>query len=179
MVAISKPTLRCVPVNAPREEFIEAIKCDGGCICTNYVTIEDVTAANAEVKPFLDSENLTQAKLFPLETRRCNWFPWTSPTCREKVFMHPLYQELGEYFLSSIDLTWHDERCTYYTSHPLRSAALGIDVRPNAVGQRLHRDDKMYHTRHTDATRTGWAEMMGLVSMFPVSEPQLKTALRV
>jgi ectoine hydroxylase-related dioxygenase (phytanoyl-CoA dioxygenase family) len=58
---------------------------------------------------------------------------------------------LGEYFLSSTDPTWYDEKCTYYTSHPLLSAALGIDVRPGAVGQRLHRDDKMYHTRHVEA----------------------------
>jgi hypothetical protein len=56
MVPIPKPTLQRIPVDAPIEEFIEAIKKDGGCICTDFVTPEDVAAANAEVKPFLDAD---------------------------------------------------------------------------------------------------------------------------
>lgn len=84
-------------------------------------------------------------------------------------------QELGEYFLSSTDPTWYDEKCTFYTSHPLLSAAMGMDVRPNAAGQRLHRDDKMYHTRHVDATRTGWTT--GRDDGFGVFVPGIKTTI--
>jgi hypothetical protein len=43
-------------VDEPIEKFIEVIKRDGGCICTNYVTPEEVAQANAEVKPFLDAD---------------------------------------------------------------------------------------------------------------------------
>jgi hypothetical protein len=52
MGSISPPQLRRIPVDAPIEEFIEAIKKDGGCICTNYVTPEEVAQANVEVKHF-------------------------------------------------------------------------------------------------------------------------------
>ncbi|RDW80654.1 hypothetical protein BP5796_05352 [Coleophoma crateriformis] len=156
MAPIIKPTLRRLPVDAPLEDFIDAITKDGGCVCTNYVTPEEVAQANAEVKPWLDKDKPWKGKLFPPETRRCNRLLWRSKTCREKFFMHPLYQALARHFLSSTDPTWYDEECFWYTSRPLLSAALGIDVRPGAEGQRLHRDDKMYHTRHTDATSTGW-----------------------
>jgi hypothetical protein len=109
MGSIERPTLQRINVDAPIEDFIEAIKRDGGCICTNYVSPEIVAKANAEVQPFLDADKPWQAstpskkayptplirtkgKLFPPETRRCNRLLWRSETCREKFFMHPLYQ---------------------------------------------------------------------------------------
>ncbi|KAL3427434.1 phytanoyl-CoA dioxygenase [Phlyctema vagabunda] len=175
MGSIEKPTLKRIPVDAPIEEFIDAITKDGGCICTNFVSVETVEKANAEVKPWLDADKPWNGKLFPPETRRCNRLLWRSETCREKFFMHPLYQALGEHFLSSTDPTWYDQKCHYYTSHPLMSAALGIDVRPNAAGQRLHRDDKMYHTRHADATSTGWTA--GRDDGFGLFVPGIKTTV--
>ena len=61
MGSITKPTLRRINVDAPIEDFIEAIKKDGGCICTNYVSPEEVAQANVEVKPFLDADKPWQA----------------------------------------------------------------------------------------------------------------------
>ncbi|MAD81634.1 MAG: hypothetical protein CL912_01610 [Deltaproteobacteria bacterium] len=61
MGSITKPTLRRINVDAPIEDFIEAIKKDGGCICTNYVSPAEVAQANAEVKPFLDADKPWQA----------------------------------------------------------------------------------------------------------------------
>ncbi len=92
MGSVAKPTLQRINVDAPIEEFIEAIKKDGGCICTNFVSPEVIAKANAEVKPFLDADKPWQGKLFPPETRRCNRLIERSATCREKFFMHPLYQ---------------------------------------------------------------------------------------
>ena len=63
MVPISKPILERIPVDAPIEQFIEAIKRDGGCICTNFATPKDVATANAEVKPFLDADKPWQVSL--------------------------------------------------------------------------------------------------------------------
>lgn len=56
MAPIIKATLKRLPVDAPLEDFIDAITKDGGCICTNYVTPEEVDQANAEVKPWLDKD---------------------------------------------------------------------------------------------------------------------------
>lgn len=64
MVPIPKPTLQRIPVNAPIEKFIAAIKKDGGCICTDFVTPEDVATANAEVKPFLDADKPWQVVFY-------------------------------------------------------------------------------------------------------------------
>jgi hypothetical protein len=44
--------------------------------------------------------SLRQGRLFPPETRRCNRLIMRSQTVREKYFMHPLFQALGEHFLS-------------------------------------------------------------------------------
>jgi len=63
MIPISKPTLQRIQVDAPIEKFIEVIKRDGGCICTNFVMPEDVAAANAEVKTFLDADKPWQVSL--------------------------------------------------------------------------------------------------------------------
>lgn len=48
-------------------------------------------------------------------------------------------------------------------------------MRPNAVGQRLHRDDKMYHTTHSNATATGWTS--GRDDGFGVFVPGIKTTV--
>lgn len=96
-----------------------------------------------------------------------------SETVREKFFMHPLYQALGEHFLSETYPTWYDDKVYNYTSHPLLSAAISIDVRPGAQGQRFHRDDKMYHTWHTDATKTGYVK--GRDNGFGIFIPGIRT----
>ena len=56
MGSVSPPSLRCIPVDAPIEEFINAITKDGGCICADFVSPEAVAKANAEVQPFLDAD---------------------------------------------------------------------------------------------------------------------------
>lgn len=63
MGSISPPQLRRIPVDAPIEDFIDAIKIDGGCICTNYIPPETVAQANAEVKPFLDADKPWQVRI--------------------------------------------------------------------------------------------------------------------
>lgn len=62
MGSVEKASLQRIPVDAPIEIFIDAIKKDGGCICTNYVSPEDIAAANAEVKPFLDADKPWQVR---------------------------------------------------------------------------------------------------------------------
>lgn len=64
MGSIERPTLQRIPVDAPIEVFIEVIKRDGGCICTDYVTPEDVATANAEVKPYLDADKPWQVRVY-------------------------------------------------------------------------------------------------------------------
>lgn len=49
-------TLQKLDVSAPIEDFIAAIEKDGGCICLNYTTLEDLKKANDEVQPHLDAD---------------------------------------------------------------------------------------------------------------------------
>jgi hypothetical protein len=56
MGSVERPLLKRINVDARIEEFIDAIKKYGGCICTNYITTEVVAQANAEVQPFLDAD---------------------------------------------------------------------------------------------------------------------------
>jgi hypothetical protein len=48
--------LQKLDVTAPIEDFINAISRDGGVICQNYTTLEDLSKANAEVQPHLDAD---------------------------------------------------------------------------------------------------------------------------
>jgi hypothetical protein len=68
MDSTEKPSLRPINVDPPIQEFIDAIKRDGGCICMNYVTPEEIAQANAEVKPFLDADKPWQICIPPVSS---------------------------------------------------------------------------------------------------------------
>lgn len=56
MGSIDCPVRRRINVNVPIKDFIDSIKKEGGCICTNYVMQEIAAQASAEVKPFLEAD---------------------------------------------------------------------------------------------------------------------------
>lgn len=85
-------------------------------------------------------------------TRTCTRLIGRSPTVREKFFADPLYQALGEHFLALETTNWMGDTPETNVSHPLLSIAITMDTRPGTAAQRLHRDDKNHHARHTAAT---------------------------
>jgi hypothetical protein len=61
-------------------------------------------------------------------------------------------QSLAEHFLSIITTNWMSTTPSTNTTHPLLSIAITMDIRPGAVAQKLHRDDKNHHIRHSPAS---------------------------
>lgn len=99
---------------------------------------------------------IKQGKLFPPETRRCTRLLGRSETARrEWVGSDQLFVYLN-HFLAKTTKIFYDDIPTVHTTLPILSTASTIDVRPGAIGQRLHRDDKVHHVDHADMAESGY-----------------------
>ncbi|OUM52178.1 hypothetical protein BVG19_g1342 [[Candida] boidinii] len=147
------PTIKRFPVDAPREKFIEALEKDGLVVVTGFATDEELDQSLKEVKPYLDNDVAWDGKLWPPETKRCTRLIGRSETVREKFFAHELVQDMAEEFLNLTTTNYYDQTPTTYTSKPLLSISMTMDIRPGATGQRIHRDDKNHHARHVKSDK--------------------------
>ncbi|KAI9726679.1 MAG: hypothetical protein M1834_008944 [Cirrosporium novae-zelandiae] len=136
--------------------IIEAIKKDGGVIAKNYTSLEDLEKVNAETKPYLDADKPWKGALFPPETRRCTRLIGRSETAREKWLVNQRLTEVLNYFVTKTTKNYYDQKQHTYTTYPVLSVSITMDVRPGAKGQRFHRDDKVHHVDHEDMTQTGY-----------------------
>ena len=60
-------------------------------------------------------------------------------------------QDLAEHFVGLETTTWYGGEPQANQSHPLLSISITMDSRPGCQAQKLHRDDKNHHARHTRA----------------------------
>lgn len=97
-----------------------------------------------------------QGKLFPPETRRCTRLLGRSNTARREWVGSDRLFDILNHFLSKTTTIFYDDVPTTHTTLPILSTAATIDVRPGAIGQRIHRDDKVHHVDHEDMTSTGY-----------------------
>jgi ectoine hydroxylase-related dioxygenase (phytanoyl-CoA dioxygenase family) len=137
-------------------KLIQTIERDGGVIVTNFTTKPIIDKVNAETQPWLDNDKPWQGALFPPETRRCTRLVGRSKTVRENWLTHPTLTAVTDHFLCKTTKNWYDQERHTYTSYPVLSISLTMDVRPGGKGQRLHRDNKVFHWEHTDRTATGY-----------------------
>ncbi|KAF1986103.1 phytanoyl-CoA dioxygenase family protein [Aulographum hederae CBS 113979] len=149
------PELQRIDFNDTRA-IIEAIKKDGGVIAENYTSLEDLEKVNNDTRPYLDADRPWKGLLFPPETRRCSKLVGRSETAREKWMVDQRLTNVLNYFLCKTTKNWYSQKQFTYTTYPVLSISITMDVRAGAKGQRLHRDDKNYHTDHKDQTATGY-----------------------
>ncbi|KAK7517823.1 uncharacterized protein IWZ02DRAFT_213930 [Phyllosticta citriasiana] len=145
--------LQRLPYTAPREAFIKALEKDGCVIIQNFTDRETLARAKAEVQPYLDAEE-KGSKVGALEgkTKTCTRLIGRSATVRNDYFSDPLYQGLVDHFLTLTTTCWYGCEPSTTVSPPLLSIAITMDIRPGTPAQRLHRDDKNHHARHTAAS---------------------------
>lgn len=62
-----------------------------------------------------------------------------------------MIKDLGEEFLAVTTTNWYNEEPSTNTTHPLLSISITMDICPGAKAQKLHRDDKNHHARHSRA----------------------------
>ncbi|KAL2010337.1 hypothetical protein VTN00DRAFT_6144 [Thermoascus crustaceus] len=147
------PSIQRIPYSAPREDFIRAIEKDGCVIIQDFTTPEVLAQAQREVQPYLDTnEEGSTVGALNGGTRTCTRLIGRSKTVRERFFEDELYRDLADHFLSLTTTNYYDTTPSTDTTHPLLSIAIAMDIRPGAAAQRLHRDDKNHHARHTPAT---------------------------
>lgn len=147
------PSVQRIPYTAPKADFILALERDGCVVIQNFTDNETLAQAHREVKPFLDAED-EASKVGALEgnTKTCTRLVGRSKTVREKFFAEPLYQDLVEHFLTLKTQCWYGTDASVNTCPPLLSIAITMSIQPGTPAQRLHRDDKNHHARHTPAT---------------------------
>ena len=83
--------------------------------------------------------------------------------------MDPLIRKLLSEFIDRTTTNYYGETKHTYTSEAILSIAMSFCIGPGAKAQRLHRDDKNYHTTHIDQTKSGYQRRSdtGLAFMFP------------
>ncbi|KAI1643656.1 uncharacterized protein F4817DRAFT_361315 [Daldinia loculata] len=134
------------------QAFINAVEKDGCVIVEGFTTLEALADAQEEVQPYLDASiSASGSTVGALNggTATCTRLIGRSKTAREKFFSDPLYQELAEHFIGIESTTWYGDEPQVNKSHPLLSISITMDSRPGCKAQRLHRDDKNHHARHT------------------------------
>jgi hypothetical protein len=57
---MATPSVQRIPYDAPREQFINALKKDGCVIVQNFTTLETLEQARLEVEPWLNKEDNSQ-----------------------------------------------------------------------------------------------------------------------
>lgn len=60
-------------------------------------------------------------------------------------------KDLSEEFLAIETTNWYNDEPSTHITHPLLSIAIAMDINPGAKSQKLHRDDKNHHARHSKA----------------------------
>jgi ectoine hydroxylase-related dioxygenase (phytanoyl-CoA dioxygenase family) len=168
--------------------IVDAIVDNGCCIIKGFTHPDTVAKVNEETRPYIEADKpwivstrpysshshftyLTespQGDLFPPETRRCSNMIGRSKTAREEWLVDPLIRKLNAEFIDRTTSNYYGETRHTYTSEAILSIALSFDIGPGAKAQRLHRDDKNYHARHSDQTKSGYqrGSDTGLAFMF-------------
>ncbi|OCK75282.1 PhyH-domain-containing protein [Lepidopterella palustris CBS 459.81] len=148
-----KPVLRRLSRNSPTASFIEALETDGCVVVQNFTDQETLAKAQREVQPYLDvDEPASLVGALQGSTKTCTRLIGRSSTVREAFFADSLYQDLVDHFLSIKTICYYGSESSINICYPLLSVAITMDMRPGTLAQKLHRDDKNHHARHTAAT---------------------------
>ncbi|KAF4968688.1 hypothetical protein FSARC_3974 [Fusarium sarcochroum] len=140
---------------AGTQAFIDAVEKDGCVIIKDFTDLESLEQAQKEVQPYLD-ESLSAAgsTVGALNggTAICTRLVGRSKTVREKFFSDSLYQDISQHFIGLETKIWYGSEPTIQKSDPLLSISITMSSQPGSNAQKLHRDDKNHHARHTQAT---------------------------
>jgi ectoine hydroxylase-related dioxygenase (phytanoyl-CoA dioxygenase family) len=66
--------------------------------------------------------------------------------------MHPLYQAIGDHFLTTRNSFWWGNKWKESVSKPQAHTGAAMYIGPGATAQPLHRDDYLHHNVHTEAS---------------------------
>ncbi|KAF5009976.1 hypothetical protein FDECE_3837 [Fusarium decemcellulare] len=137
------------------QAFIDAVETDGCVIIQDFTDIETLEQAKKEVQPYLDASAAASGSTVGAlngGTATCTRLVGRSKTVRDKFFSDSLYQDIAQHFIGLETKIWYGSEPTIQKSDPLLSISITMSSQPGSNAQKLHRDDKNHHARHTHAT---------------------------
>ncbi|EXJ79511.1 hypothetical protein A1O1_08775 [Capronia coronata CBS 617.96] len=137
----SQPKVQSLPIDAPLEDVINAIKLAGGVIIRNFISQETLGKMEKEIRARLEQDGEWGGEFFPRETRRCTALIAHSPTTTTEMIAHPLYMAVAKAFLRTEFWCWQGTEKTQTFADPQLNLSSVVSVRPGSKDQPLHRDD--------------------------------------
>ncbi|KFA74744.1 hypothetical protein S40288_08833 [Stachybotrys chartarum IBT 40288] len=138
------------------QTFIDAIEQDGCVVIKDFTDLASLEEASKEVQPYLDAsvaEAGSTVGALNGGTATCTRLVGRSRTVREKFFSDSLYQDLANYFIGLETTVWYGGEPKVQKSDPLLSISITMSSQPGSNSQKLHRDDKNHHAKHTEASK--------------------------
>ncbi|PMD33806.1 phytanoyl-CoA dioxygenase family protein [Hyaloscypha variabilis F] len=128
------------------DQLVHALKLAGGVIIRNFLSTEDTSQIEADVRPHLDADQPWKGDFFPPETRRACGLVGKSRTFAEKIVGNGLWLGVCDSLLSSTNVhNWTGEKNETSTSLPQLNNTIVFSIAPGARNQALHRDDAIHH----------------------------------
>jgi ectoine hydroxylase-related dioxygenase (phytanoyl-CoA dioxygenase family) len=165
---IPKTSITKLPADTPLEYILAITSRDGGIILENLVSPTELTAINAEVKPWSQqarhSTSTTSTKtdaftIMPSQTIIIPGLVGKSPTAAS-ICEIPILESLRQSILTE---KFNVHREDFYEPNridPLLSLSMCMNIGYGAPRQRLHRDDNIHGVRH-GGTGWGWERVSG------------------
>ena len=82
-------------------DVIEGIRSAGFCIVRQVIKLDALEKIGQELHPYLSSAAVTPGQFWPRETRKLSSMLSKSHTYALELVGNPVYQRVGEYFLTS------------------------------------------------------------------------------
>jgi hypothetical protein len=131
---------------ATKDEVVDALIVDGGCIIRNFVSPSDLATIESDVRPFIDFDKpWTPNDFFPKQTRRVCGLLGKSPSFAYKIIGNKLYRDACDVLLSSSTEVWVGD---HHVSKPQINNTIVFSIGPGARDQDLHRDDIVHHNNN-------------------------------
>lgn len=139
------PEVQYVTTDHSLDDIFYLLKRDGAVFVRNFVSIEDVDQAYADVKDRLDEAPEWNGTFYPKATARATAMIARSETFTRTQLMHPIYQAVCDHFLTTRSWNWWGTERKESVSKPYVTSCTALRIGPGAEAQPLHRDDYINH----------------------------------
>lgn len=154
---IATPTIPTFDFAAPVDTaaVCAALKQTGGIVLRHVAGPAALAQMERDVRPHIAGDKAWTGSFFPAQTRRVTGLVTKSPTFTETVLMNPVYQAVCNTFLTLYHTGHLGKEFVDCESKPQLQNTIVFAIGPgsaDARNQPLHRDDSIYHVKHTETT---------------------------
>ncbi|KAF2429630.1 hypothetical protein EJ08DRAFT_679794 [Tothia fuscella] len=143
-----------LPADAPIEDILAIIECDGGIILTDMVSADQLATIDEDLAPYQREKPTTDngaLHIIPKETLVVPGLVGKSPTVAE-ICELPVLEQLRRSLLEDKFTVIREDVIEENTIDPLLSISTTLHIGFGAPRQRLHRDDNIHGPKHDGKT---------------------------